>query len=218
MSTKHLFSTTTTSSLETQSLASSQNLNISSLPFIPILLPTQPEFTESVKTWSVHHQPTTDDQCRAVFRPETEEDVARIVNWARDTGIKVTPKSGGAGGACGRGGVSLDMGAFDKYVCSRFLCFCGAWLNARLLTRVELDVETETCLLGAGQRWGDVNAKLRDTGYSGLFLYIKNVVIRALIHSIIVLGARTPHVGVGGYMLVGGISWLSHEHGKETLY
>jgi hypothetical protein len=30
---------------------------------------------------------------------------------------------------------------------------------------VQLDVQTEMCLLGAGQTWGNVNATLRDTGY-----------------------------------------------------
>jgi FAD/FMN-containing dehydrogenase len=83
---------------------------------IPVLLPTQPGFKDAIKTWSAHQQPTKDDLPRAVFRPETEADVSRIVNWAREGGIKVTPKSGGLGGACGRGGISMDMGAFNKYV------------------------------------------------------------------------------------------------------
>jgi hypothetical protein len=98
----------------TTSLARRQGLDISSLAGIPVLLPTQPGFKVAIKTWSAHQQPTKDDQTRAVFRPETEADISRIVNWARENGYKLTPRSGGLGGACGRGGVSLDMGAFDK--------------------------------------------------------------------------------------------------------
>jgi hypothetical protein len=104
------------SSEAAQALGQSQGLDLSSLVGIPVLLPTQPGFNDAIKTWSVHHQPTKDDQVRAVFRPETEADVSRIVNWAREGGHKITPKSGGVGGACGRGGICLDMGAFNKSV------------------------------------------------------------------------------------------------------
>lgn len=99
------------------SLAPSQGLDLSSIAGIPVLLPPQPGFKDAIKTWSTHQQPQPTlkgDQPRAVFRPQTEGDVSRIVNWAREAGIKVTPKSGGLGGACGRGGISLDMGAFNK--------------------------------------------------------------------------------------------------------
>lgn len=98
----------------TTPLTPRQGLDISSLGGIPVLLPTQPGFKDAIKTWSAHQQPTKNDQPRAVFRPETETDISRIVNWAREDGYKLTPRSGGLGGACGRGGVSLDMGAFNK--------------------------------------------------------------------------------------------------------
>ena len=98
-------------------LGPSQGLDLSSIAGIPVLLPTQSGFKDAIKTWSTHQQPTKkDDQPRAVFRPQTEADVSRVVNWAREAGLKVTPKSGGLGGAGGRGGISLDMGAFNKYV------------------------------------------------------------------------------------------------------
>jgi hypothetical protein len=95
-------------------LGRSQGLDLSSLVGIPVLLPTQPGFEDAIRTWSVHHQPTEDDQVRAVFRPKTEVEVSRVVSWAREGGHKITPKSGGVGGACGRGGICLDMGAFNK--------------------------------------------------------------------------------------------------------
>jgi hypothetical protein len=96
-------------------LVPSQGLDLSSLTGIPVLFLTQQGFKDAIKTWSRHHQPTEDQKTRAVFRPETEADISRIVNWAREGGYKITPKSGGVGGACGRGGVCLDMSAFNKY-------------------------------------------------------------------------------------------------------
>ncbi|EON68665.1 hypothetical protein W97_07923 [Coniosporium apollinis CBS 100218] len=58
------------------------------------------------------------------------------------------------------------------------------------------NAEEETVLVGAGQTWGDIYRKME-----------------SLAPGFAVVGARTPYVGVGGSILSGGISWLSHEFG-----
>ncbi|MCJ1242956.1 hypothetical protein MMC30_000152 [Trapelia coarctata] len=58
------------------------------------------------------------------------------------------------------------------------------------------DAEQENVTVGAGQTWGDVDRKM-DSDAQGYA----------------VVGARQPYVGVGGCILGGGLSWLSHEFG-----
>ncbi|KAL5606920.1 hypothetical protein BROUX41_003296 [Berkeleyomyces rouxiae] len=59
---------------------------------------------------------------------------------------------------------------------------------------VTLDKETETVRLGGGQKWGNVMEKLDGTGYA-------------------VVGGRMSDVGVGGFILGGGLSFLSTQYG-----
>lgn len=93
-----------------------KGVGLAPLSGIPVLLSGQPGFIEAIATWSLHHQPTahTEEDTHAVFRPETTEDVARIVHWARTGGFKVVPRSGGVGGASGRGGICLDLSNFNR--------------------------------------------------------------------------------------------------------
>lgn len=58
------------------------------------------------------------------------------------------------------------------------------------------DAASETATLGAGLSWGEVDKLMEELapGYA-------------------VVGARCPYVGVGGSVLVGGLSWLSHQYG-----
>ncbi|KAK4975653.1 hypothetical protein LTR66_010924 [Elasticomyces elasticus] len=60
----------------------------------------------------------------------------------------------------------------------------------------DFDRERATVVLGAGQLWGDVDRKMA-----------------ALAPGYATVGARYPFVGVGGSILSGGFSWLSHEYG-----
>jgi FAD/FMN-containing dehydrogenase len=58
------------------------------------------------------------------------------------------------------------------------------------------DDHNKTVIIGVGQDWDTVGAKLEEVA-----------------PNYAVVGARTGFVGVGGYMLHGGIGWLSHEFG-----
>ncbi|PGH08332.1 cysteine desulfurase, mitochondrial [Helicocarpus griseus UAMH5409] len=69
-------------------------------------------------------------------------------------------------------------------------------LSMRAWDFFEFDQENETVVIGPGQTWADVDRKLEQVapGYT-------------------VLSTRVPFIGVGGSLLVGGVSWFSGEHG-----
>ncbi|KAH7304754.1 FAD binding domain-containing protein [Stachybotrys elegans] len=70
----------------------------------------------------------------------------------------------------------------------------GALISTLKLNEVKLDKEAETVRIGPGNRWDEVGKKLEGTGYT-------------------VVGGRIGNVGVGGYMLGGGLSFMSSEYG-----
>ncbi|KAI0472788.1 FAD binding domain-containing protein [Xylariaceae sp. FL0804] len=70
----------------------------------------------------------------------------------------------------------------------------GPLISTASLNEVILDADTETVRVGPGNRWDDVSAALDGTNYT-------------------VVGGRIGNVGVGGYMLGGGLSFLSGEYG-----
>ncbi|KLU82176.1 FAD binding domain-containing protein [Magnaporthiopsis poae ATCC 64411] len=70
----------------------------------------------------------------------------------------------------------------------------GPLISTGKLNEVELDTATKTARIGPGIRWDEVAAKLDGTGYSAV-------------------GGRLGNVGVGGYMMGGGLSFMSTEYG-----
>ncbi|KAL8381923.1 hypothetical protein RB595_005938 [Gaeumannomyces hyphopodioides] len=70
----------------------------------------------------------------------------------------------------------------------------GPLISTGKLNQVELDNATQTARIGPGIRWDEVAAKLDGTGYTAV-------------------GGRIGNVGVGGYMLGGGLSFMSTEYG-----
>ncbi|KAI0134319.1 FAD binding domain-containing protein [Xylariales sp. AK1849] len=70
----------------------------------------------------------------------------------------------------------------------------GPLISTKNLNEIVLDNTTETVRVGPGNRWDDVSAALDGTGYTAV-------------------GGRIGNVGVGGYMLGGGLSFLSAEYG-----
>jgi FAD/FMN-containing dehydrogenase len=67
-------------------------------------------------------------------------------------------------------------------------------LNTSALRRVDVDPEGETVRVGAGVVWGEVTAELGQFGLTAL-------------------AGSSPDVGVAGYILGGGYSWLARRHG-----
>ncbi|KAH8199960.1 hypothetical protein TruAng_005899 [Truncatella angustata] len=70
----------------------------------------------------------------------------------------------------------------------------GPLISTKLLNEVVLDNVTETVRVGPGNRWDDVSGALDGTGYTAV-------------------GGRIGNVGVGGYLLGGGLSFMSTEYG-----
>ncbi|ROT43687.1 FAD binding domain-containing protein [Sodiomyces alkalinus F11] len=70
----------------------------------------------------------------------------------------------------------------------------GPLISTAKLNQVTLDPEAETVRVGPGNRWEDVSEALQRTGYSAV-------------------GGRIGNVGVGGYILGGGLSFMSTQYG-----
>ncbi|KAI1495931.1 FAD binding domain-containing protein [Biscogniauxia marginata] len=70
----------------------------------------------------------------------------------------------------------------------------GPLISTKNLDEIIFDPATETVRVGPGNRWDEVSAELDGTGYT-------------------VVGGRIGNVGVGGYLLGGGLSFMSTEYG-----
>ncbi|KAF7526864.1 hypothetical protein G7054_g10625 [Neopestalotiopsis clavispora] len=70
----------------------------------------------------------------------------------------------------------------------------GPLISTKLLNEIALDNVTETVRVGPGNRWDDISAALDGTGYTAV-------------------GGRIGNVGVGGYLLGAGLSFMSTEYG-----
>ncbi|CAE6428479.1 unnamed protein product [Rhizoctonia solani] len=70
----------------------------------------------------------------------------------------------------------------------------GVLISLSKLNAVELSKDKESVVIGAGNRWGDVYAKIGE-------------------HGVTVTGGRVSSVGVSGFLLGGGLSFLMHKEG-----
>ncbi|KAI1778637.1 FAD binding domain-containing protein [Hypoxylon cercidicola] len=70
----------------------------------------------------------------------------------------------------------------------------GPLISTKELNEVTFDANTKTVRVGPGNRWDEVGEQLDDTGYT-------------------VVGGRIGNVGVGGYLLGNGLSFMSTEYG-----
>ncbi|KEP45702.1 6-hydroxy-D-nicotine oxidase [Rhizoctonia solani 123E] len=70
----------------------------------------------------------------------------------------------------------------------------GVLVSLSKLTTIEVSRDTQSVVVGAGNRWGDVYAKTGE-------------------HNVTVAGGRISKVGVSGFLLGGGLSFLMHKEG-----
>ncbi|KEP48542.1 6-hydroxy-D-nicotine oxidase [Rhizoctonia solani 123E] len=70
----------------------------------------------------------------------------------------------------------------------------GVLVSLSKLTTVQVSQDAQSVVVGAGNRWGDVYAKTGE-------------------HNVTVAGGRISKVGVSGYLLGGGLSFLMHKEG-----
>ncbi|MFI6482957.1 FAD-binding oxidoreductase [Nonomuraea sp. NPDC050663] len=134
------------------------------------LFPGDDGFEAASRPWNLTvQQPVT-----SVAEVTEAAEVAELVRHARRTGaaIATQPNGHGASGSAG-GAILLRTGGLDT---------------------VEVDPERRVARVGAGAKWGQVQAEAARHGLTGL-------------------PGSAPGVGVTGYLLGGGLSWFSRKFG-----
>lgn len=106
-------------------------------------------------------------------------DVAEVVAFARDHGLRVAPQATGHNAA--------PLGDLAATVL----------LRTDRLREVSVDAQARTVRVGAGVVWGEVTQALAP-------------------HGLTALAGSSADVGVVGYTLGGGYSWLSRKHGLAS--
>jgi FAD/FMN-containing dehydrogenase len=137
-----------------------------------VLAPGESGYEEARTLWNarVDRRPT------AIVRAADADDVAAAVRVARERAHPVSVKAGGhhvSGRALADGAVTIDLSRLDG---------------------VEVDPQTRRVSVGAGARWGAVDAATEA-------------------HGLAVPGGQDPNIGVAGLTLGGGVGWLSRQHG-----
>ncbi|PSN68843.1 FAD-binding domain-containing protein [Corynespora cassiicola Philippines] len=138
-----------------------------------IIEPQSPEYAKETQVWSAHK----DLHPQLVARPKNTESLSKLLKALNKTNVEFNVRCGGCGSASSKG-VLVSLSAFDHF---------------------EFNKEEEYVIVGAGQLWRHVDAKVEELapGYS-------------------VVGARCTYVGVGGSTLQGGVSWMSSEYGLAS--
>ena len=115
-----------------------------------------------------------DQQPAAVVHVRDAEDVVATIRYAAANGLAVAAQPGGHGATSAvNGTILLRTGALDA---------------------IEPDLEARTVRVGAGVKWGALNAALAGTGLSGV-------------------PGSTGDTTVVGYLLGGGLGWFGRKYG-----
>ncbi|KAH9905907.1 hypothetical protein F4778DRAFT_683233 [Xylariomycetidae sp. FL2044] len=148
-------------------------------PKAQVVLPTTDEF--STLNASYLSKAQAELQPIAIFLPKDTDDVVKFVRfigpYALQGGVKFAVRGAGQQPALGcnnvDGGITVDL---------------------RNLTGIQLKDDDTTVSIGAGERWGNVYAKLQEKGLA-------------------VTGSRSSMGGIGGLALSGGLSFFSTREG-----
>jgi hypothetical protein len=138
--------------------------------------PNDPTWDEARMAWNL----AVDQRPAAVAIPETAEDVAEIVRYARANGLRVAPQG------TGHNAHPLAAG-LDRTVL----------VKTHRMRGVEIDPVARTARAEAGALWMDVTNPAGE-------------------HGLAPLAGSSPDVGVVGYSLGGGISWLGRRYGLSA--
>jgi FAD/FMN-containing dehydrogenase len=130
------------------------------------------DWDEARRAWNL----ALDQRPAAVAIPESAGDVAEIVAYAAEAGLRVSPQGTGHGGAA--------LGSLDDTIL----------VKLHRLRALAVDPESMTARASAGTIWIEV-------------------VEEAARHGLAALAGSSPDVGVVGYTLGGGLSWLGRKHG-----
>jgi FAD/FMN-containing dehydrogenase len=140
-----------------------------------LVLPHDPKWNEARRAWNL----AVDQQPAAVALPESAENVAAVVRWARARGLRIAPQ--GTGHAAGA------MGSLAHTLL----------LKTERMRGIEIDPDRRVARVEAGVLWEEVGEA-------------------AARHGLAALAGSSPDVGVVGYTLGGGISWLGRRYGLAS--
>ena len=138
-----------------------------------VVAPGDPDWNEARQAWNL----AVDQRPAAVAIPESAEDVAAVVAFARAEGLRVAPQ-----------GTGHNAGALGRELDDTIL------LKTHRMRGVTIDAENRSARAEAGVIWIEV-------------------VEEAAKHGLAALAGSSPDVGVVGYTLGGGLSWLARKHG-----
>jgi hypothetical protein len=140
-----------------------------------ITTPGEPGWDEARRAWNL----AVDQRPAAVAIPETAQDVAAAVRFARERGWRVA--------AQGTGHTAAPIGSLADTVL----------IKTHAMRRVSIDPAAMTARAEAGVLWQEVAEA-------------------AAKHGLAALAGSSPDVGVVGYTLGGGLSWLGRTYGLSA--
>jgi len=140
-----------------------------------IVLPHDPSWDEVRLAWNL----AADQRPAAVALPESPRDVAAIVRWARERGLRVAPQ--------GTGHNAIPLGSLAHTVL----------LKTERMRGLSIDIRRQRARVDAGVLWAEVTDAAAEHGLAGL-------------------AGSSPDVGVVGYTLGGGVSWLGRRYGLAS--
>ena len=137
-----------------------------------VVIPEDAGFDEARRAWNL----AIDQRPAAVAFPESPQDVATVVLFAREFGLRVA--------AQGTGHSAGPLGSLEDTIL----------LKTERMRRVSVDPARRTARVEAGTVWSEV-------------------VEAAAQHGLAALAGSSPDVGVVGYTLAGGLSFLGRKYG-----
>ncbi len=138
-----------------------------------VVVPGDPGYDQARQAWNL----AVDQRPAAVAFPHGPADVATVVEFARERGLKVAPQGTGHNAHNLEGRLSGSI-----------------LLRTDRMRAVEIDPRARRAYIEAGALWMDVTAAAAE-------------------HGLAALAGSSPDVGVIGYTLGGGLSWLSRRYG-----
>ena len=135
--------------------------------------PADPNWDEARLAWNL----AVDQRPAAVAIPETVDDIAEVVRYARSNGLRV------AGQSTGHNAHPLAEGLEHTVL-----------VKTHRMRAVQIDAGARVARVEPGTLWMDVTHPAGE-------------------HGLAPLAGSAPDVGVAGYVLGGGISWLGRKYG-----
>jgi FAD/FMN-containing dehydrogenase len=140
-----------------------------------VFTPGDQEYDVARQAWNL----AVDQQPVMVALPESAGDVARIVRYARERGLRVAPQ--------GTGHNAGPIARLDDTVLMKTSRMVG----------VEINAHERYARVQAGAIWADVVGPAAE-------------------HGLTAMSGSSPDVGVVGYTLGGGLSWIARKYGLAT--